>query len=95
MADNSNSNGSSFTASLLGTLATIAVFAVLVFLAYGLNDKNEVMPTGDEVSFPTGASIKAKDAETLNSYGWVDKEKGIVRIPADLAADLVIQELSQ
>jgi len=29
--------------------------------------------------------------EQLASYGWVDREKGLVRIPIELAKDLVVQ----
>jgi len=95
MADNSsNSNGSSFLASLSSVLAILAVFAILVILAYGLsNDEVATVAPGDPP--PSGASLMAKDTETLTSYGWVDQEKGIVRIPVDRAKDLVIQELNQ
>ena len=32
----------------------------------------------------------AEDAE-LNSYGWVDKDQGVVRIPIDRAMELLLQ----
>jgi hypothetical protein len=31
------------------------------------------------------------EEETLNSYGWIDRQTGIVRIPIDRAIDLVAQ----
>ncbi len=36
--------------------------------------------------------VKAQQLEVLNSYGWVDREKGVVRIPIDRAMELVIAE---
>ena len=36
--------------------------------------------------------LRTYEEETLNSYGWVDKEAGIVRIPIDQAMKLVVEE---
>lgn len=35
--------------------------------------------------------FRAKEAKTLNSYGWIDKDAGVVRIPIDRAMDLMLQ----
>ena len=35
------------------------------------------------------AGIRAAEDQILNSYGWVDRSKGIVRIPIDRAIDLL------
>ena len=37
------------------------------------------------------ADLRAKEDETLNSYGWVDKNAGVVRIPIDEAIKLTLQ----
>ena len=37
------------------------------------------------------ADLRAKEDETLNSYGWVDRNAGIVRIPIDEAIKLTLQ----
>jgi hypothetical protein len=34
---------------------------------------------------------KAAQDEILNSYGWVDRQAGVVRIPVDRAMDLLLQ----
>lgn len=36
--------------------------------------------------------MRAQEDEVLNSYGWVDKQKGIIRIPIDRAVDLLAQK---
>lgn len=36
--------------------------------------------------------LKQSQQELLNSYGWVDKNAGIVRIPIDRAMDLLVQQ---
>ena len=35
--------------------------------------------------------VRAAEDSVLNSYGWVDAQKGIVRIPIDRAIDLLAQ----
>jgi hypothetical protein len=37
----------------------------------------------------TLAPLRASENEVLNSYAWVDQSKGIVRLPIDLAMDLI------
>lgn len=36
-------------------------------------------------------AIRAAEEQSLHSYGWVDPQHGIVRIPIDRAIDLVVQ----
>src|SRR5581483_882040 len=37
------------------------------------------------------ASLLAAQNEKLNSYGWIDRSNGIVRIPIDRAMDLILE----
>ena len=37
------------------------------------------------------ADLRAKEEELLESYGWVDKNAGIVRIPIDAAMKLTLE----
>ena len=37
------------------------------------------------------AEMRASEEKMLNSPGWVDQEKGIVRLPIDVAKQLVVQ----
>jgi hypothetical protein len=37
------------------------------------------------------ADLRAKEDETLSSYGWVDKNAGVVRIPIDAAMKLTLE----
>lgn len=36
-------------------------------------------------------AFRLQEEQTLNSYGWVDQQAGVVRIPIDRAMDLVAQ----
>jgi len=37
------------------------------------------------------AALRAKEDRELTSYGWIDKEAGVVRIPIDRAMELIAQ----
>lgn len=37
-------------------------------------------------------SLRQGEAEKLNSYGWIDKEGGIARIPIDRAMEVLLQK---
>lgn len=37
------------------------------------------------------AALRAREDETLRSYGWVDRNAGVVRIPIDRAVELTLQ----
>ena len=39
--------------------------------------------------------IRAKEENTLNNYGYVEKDKGIVRLPIARAIDLVVAESAE
>jgi hypothetical protein len=56
-----------------------------------LAKEREVMPQPRlEVHAPEGLrELRAGEERTLKSYGWVDKEAGIVRIPVDRAMDIL------
>jgi len=40
---------------------------------------------------PTAAPLRAEEARVLDSYGWVDRSAGVVRIPIDQAMRLVVE----
>ena len=37
------------------------------------------------------ADLRAAEAETLGSYGWVDRDRGVVRIPIERAIELLAE----
>ncbi len=37
------------------------------------------------------AALRASEDKSLHSYGWVDRQKGIVRVPIDVAMRLTVQ----
>ena len=93
---------------LLGCIVTIFVIWGLFDFLYSREDaKNAANPAAlmmkDQHALPPEPRLQAnpkvdlKDLRSdeeaiLNSYGWVNPDKGIVRIPIDQAIDIVAQK---
>src|SRR5262245_61965452 len=84
----------SFTTTLLAVIGGFAIFVVILLVAYL---PNKAAPAGDGVKTPEQrkaalAELHGKEHTTATTYAWVDKDKGVVRIPLDRAIELTIQE---
>jgi hypothetical protein len=82
--------------SWLGIVLLFGVFALFVWAVMG------AMPRGDkyEETRAQGRRDKLKAATeewkpALENYSWVDKEKGVVRVPVERAMQLSLAELAQ
>jgi hypothetical protein len=79
----------------LGMVLLFALFGVIVLAIIGPS------PRGDtyEQKRAQGREEKLKavqeEAKSLTSYGWIDKNKGVARIPIDPAMELTVAELAQ
>ena len=80
----------------LGVLLLFALFGVIVLAIIG------PMPRGSDYEETRAKKRMEKlksvreDAETaLNSYAWVDKNKGVVRVPISRAMELTTAELAK
>jgi hypothetical protein len=51
----------------------------------------QVMPPNRNTSETDMTQMLRTEEEQLHSVGWVDKQKGIVRLPIDVAKQLVVQ----
>lgn len=49
-------------------------------------------PQLEKTPIPDLKTIRDAEDQTLKSYGWVDPQKGIVRIPIARAMDMVVQK---
>jgi hypothetical protein len=71
----------------------ILVIMLLCLRSYFFVVRNETI---DENYLSAGnpeiEEVHAREKALLTSYGWVNKEKGIVRIPIDQAMELMVRE---
>lgn len=84
----------SFSATLLAAIGGLSIFLVILFVAYL---PNKADPAGDGVKTPAErkallAELRGKEQTAATTYGWVDKDKGVVRLPLERAIELTIQE---
>lgn len=80
----------------LGVVLLFAVFGLFVWVVVG------AMPRGDnyEEKRATARLVKLKTAQdeantALGGYGWVDKTKGVARLPIQRAMELSVADLAQ
>jgi len=84
----------SFTATLLAAVGGFSIFLIILLVAYL---PNKAAPAGDGVKTPAErkaalAELRGKEQTAASTYGWVDKDKGIVRLPLERAVELIVQE---
>jgi hypothetical protein len=80
----------------LGVVFLFGLFGVIVLAVIG------PAPRGDDYEQKRAKARQEKlktareeDAKALNSYGWIDKNKGVARIPVARAMELTVVELAQ
>lgn len=96
MSDASSASDSkgSFTATLLAAVGGFSIFLIILLVAYL---PNKAAPAGDGVKTPAErkaalAELRGKEQTAATTYAWVDKDKGVVRLPLERAVELTIQE---
>lgn len=80
----------------LGIVLLFALFGIIVLAVIGPAPRGsdyEEMRTKKRLE--NLKKLREETEKTLNSYGWVDKNKGVARIPIDRAMELTIAELAQ
>lgn len=73
---------------------TVVVMAMLIWLhSWFYVVRNDVVQERVlSVKDPRLQELHTLENEELTTYGWVDKDQGVVRIPIDRAMDLVVKE---
>jgi hypothetical protein len=96
-----------FAAGLLVTAVLIQFMVWLLFVYFSGREAARVVPeyplaAGEQTRVPPEPrlqtnpredllALRAREDAVLNSYGWVDKTAGVVRIPIDEAIKLTVQ----
>jgi hypothetical protein len=80
----------------LGVVLLFALFGVIVLAVIGpaprSDDYEQKRAKAREEKLKTA---REEDAKALSSYGWIDKNKGVARIPVARAMELTLVELAQ
>ena len=95
-----------FWMTFLAAIGCFVVFLVVLFLAY--IPQRRLAPEVDLTKIPPDEQwkftakgrqdhlneMRAREKAVATSYAWIDKEKGIVQLPIERAAQLTLQELN-
>ena len=79
-------------AYLTGILGSLLIVAALV---WAMQRYTQPPPLGEDriaVRKKALADLRATEASELESYGWVDQTKGVVRLPINEAMKLALRE---
>lgn len=90
----STESKSSFYATFIAVIGCFSIFLIILLVAY-LPNRAPMAGTG--LKSPAErkallAELKGKSFTSATTYGWVDKEKGVIRIPVERAIELTIKE---
>jgi hypothetical protein len=84
----------------LGVAGALAGVSVIVVMLWILTDRTVSPPQiagakTDQERYDILAKARADDRQTLSTFGWISREKGIVRIPIELAMEKLVAENAQ
>jgi len=97
MSDNSTSGAPSDrqVAVAAGLAVGLFLIFVAVLLLWYVPEQTHAVDRAYREARKAGLdAVRSSQRELVTSYGWVDREKGIVRIPVDRAMGLVVRELT-
>ncbi len=79
---------------VLGALAGVTLILVMLAIAvkYAVVQPTVAGGLTDQQRYELLAKARAEDQRLTTTYGWMDKNKGIVRIPVDVAMQKFMEE---
>jgi hypothetical protein len=79
--------------TVIGVGLSLLLFAALIGILFWLTARNTNEPQAEgKTAEQKLAELQAQDRKALSEYGWIDRPKGIVRIPIDRAISLLVEE---
>ena len=94
MIDPAESDPRSAPTVLVGTvgLVLLAVILLLLEVLYQRTSQAEIERKVVDEQPQELRQLEARQLEQLGGYAWVDRERGIVKVPLERAMELVIDE---
>jgi hypothetical protein len=92
MNNNDHANINRASGAAVGFVIVSLVFMVLVVIARFSVHPPAIDADRDAVIAGTLMNIRSNEDVWLNNPGWVDKQRGIVRLPIDTALQISVEE---
>jgi hypothetical protein len=83
---------SSLAIYVIGVVGSFLIIAGLIWAMYRFTQPAPITQNRAAERKKFLVETRNAETETLNSYGWVDQPKGIVRLPIARATELTLQE---
>jgi len=79
---------------VIGALSGVLLIVILLAIAlkYTLVEPSVAGGLTDQQRYDLLAKARAEDERLTGTYGWMDKSKGIVRLPVEVAMQKLIEE---
>jgi hypothetical protein len=78
--------------TVVGTILGLSTVFVIIGLMVWLGQPAPPPPREDERPRLTLEEVRAAEHQALTTYTWIDRERGIVRIPIEAAMERLVQE---
>src|SRR3981081_2716169 len=78
-----------------GVVLLFALFGIIVLAVIGPAPRGDTYEQKRAKGRAEKLKVVQEEAKSLTSYGWIDKNKGVARIPIDRAMELTVAELAQ
>jgi hypothetical protein len=79
----------------IGVVLLFFLFGVIVLAVIGPAPRGDTYEQKRAKSRAEKLKAVQEEAKTLTNYGWIDKNKGVARVPIDRAMELTVAELAQ
>jgi hypothetical protein len=79
----------------LGMVLLLALFGIIVLAIIGPSPRGDTYEQKRAKARGEKLKMVQEETKSLTSYGWIDKNKGVARIPIDRAMELTVADLSQ
>lgn len=78
--------------AVAATLAGVLLILVMLELFVLSRPGKDAVPAREKTPAEWREQLRREDEEKLGTYGWVDREKGVVRIPVERAIEKLLEE---
>ena len=88
-----NSQPTGERTALAYVAGVLGAFLIVAALVWAMSHYTQPPPLGEDriaIRKKALAELREKEAEELNTYGWVDQGKGVVRLPIFVARKLAL-----
>ena len=83
---------SSLAIYVIGVIGSFLVVAVLIWAMYSFTRPVPITQNRAAERKKALGEVRTAETESLNTYGWVDQPKGIVRLPVSRALEITLQQ---